>query len=366
MNKILPFNGKVLILIIIGLFLVDWGLNRYLDWRLLEKQDWRVNNPDLGSIRVVLDRLPRAPGLVVVCLGDSEMYGSSTPADRTIPAYLARSLREKFPGQKITVINLGIKGLKPAEAYFLVRQLKKMPVDILVYNISRGWFAEKGGVRFQDVLRLPGNAEAARNLGIKVAETSREEQLGEKVAAVWSFYRYRQVVARDFLHLSDLVQGTAERSQAPQQWQQKQQQQAGQGRPWQEKKEVLLKGAGGQLASLNLTTANLEWRLYLELLREWENAGRPALVYATPANMELLKQKYKIDVQRWEKEKQQILAAARRHNCRSLDYSQLIESNWFTDEIHLMAEGNRKVAEHLAQELASLPAARASLAGMGN
>lgn len=366
MNRILVFNSRVLLWLILGLLLVDLGLNWYLDRRVLVAQDWRVNNPDLGTLRVVLDRIERASGAVVVCLGDSEMYGSSTPATATIPAYLGKALRQRFPGQEVTVINLGLKGLKPAEAYFLVRQLAQLPVDVLVYNISRGWFGEKGGLRFQDVLLLPGNREAARRLGLKATAPDLEEKLGQRVAELWSFYRYRQVVARDFLRLPELVRGSAERFHSPREWQQKQQQQQGLARPWWEKKQMLLQGGGGKLAPLNLTEKNLEWRLYLELLREWQKTGRPALVYTTPANLELLRQKFQIDSRRWRQEQHQILEAVRQQQLVALDYTQLLDSRYFTDEIHLQVEGNRLVAEKLAQELASLPAARASLAGMGN
>lgn len=363
MREKIPLNLRIVALLLVWLLLVDWGLNAYLDHKLIKQQEWRINNPDLSSLQAVFDRIAGASGTVVVCLGDSEMYGSSTPPGQTIPAYLSKILHQQYPGRKITVFNLGLKGLKPAEAYFIVRHLARLPVDMLVYNVSSGWFTSTEGVKYLALIQLAGAEQEAARRGIKVPAATREEQLGEWVAQYWDFYRYRQVVSRDMLALRENIESLAERVQKPEQWRAKRRQQERLAMNWREKPELLPKGPKANLSSLNLNKQNLQWQMYLDMLEAWQQTGRPAVFYLTPANWELLEQKYQINYPVLRGDQAKLMAAARAKGIVCLDYTRLVDSRRFTDEIHLQAAGNRLVAEKLAQELANLPAARAGLAG---
>lgn len=353
MSEKIPLNLRIAALFLIWLLLVDWGLNAYLDNTIIKQQEWRINNPDLGSLQAVFDRIAGASGTVVVCLGDSEMYGSSTPPGQTIPVYLSKLLHQQYPGQKITVFNIGLKGLKPAEAYFVVHHLARLPVDMLIYNVSSGWFTSTEGVKYQDLIKLAGAEQEAVRRGIKVSPAARDERIGKLVARYWDFYRYRQVVSRDMLALRENIENIAQRVQTPEQWQAKQRQQERLPMNWREKPELVPKGPKQNLASLNLNKQNLQWQMYLAMLETWQQTGRPAVFYLTPANWELLEQKYKINYPALRSDQAKLMDAARARGIVYLDYTRLVDSRWFTDEIHLQAEGNRQVAEKLAREMAN-------------
>lgn len=350
--KSIRLNLRSLALLLVWLLVVDWGLNNYLNQQILERQEWRINNPDLGSLQAVFDRITKASGMVVVCLGDSEMYGSSTPPSQTIPAYLSKQLQQQYPSRKITVFNIGLKGLMPAEAYFVVRSLTRMPVDILIYNVSSGWFTSTEEVKYQALIQLAGGEEEAlTRWGIKVTPPTRDEKVSAAVAQYWSFYRYRQVVSRDILALRENIESIAERVQNPEQWQVKQRQQERLALNWRDKPELLPKGPKPTLAYLNLKPQNRQWQMYLAILDTWKQTGRPAVFYLTPANWELLEQKYKINSSALQGDQARLMAVAQKKGVIFRDYTHLVDSSRFTDEIHLQLVGNRQVAENLAKQL---------------
>ncbi len=342
-----PFNGRILALLLVWLFLLDWGLNVFLDRQILDQQVWRIDNPDMGSLQAVFDRIEQAPGIVVVALGDSAMYGSSTPPQETIPAYLAKTLRQQYPGQTITMFNLGIKGLKPAEAYFIARRLARLPVDILIYSVNTGWFTSTEGVTFPAVVQLAGAEQEAARRGIKVAPVTWENRLDNGVARYWDFYRYRRVVARQF---RDMFKDRGQERLALN---------------WRQKPELLPKGAKADLGPLYLHENNLQWQMYLAMAAEWQQTGRPAVFFLNPANWELVKKKYNLDYAKLRAEQQKVIAKTRERAVPSLDFTHLVDERWFTDEVHLQAPGNRLVAEKLAQALADWPGSRAILTAGG-
>lgn len=352
MSERLPLNLRVVAFLLVWLVLVDLGLNFYLDRKILVQQEWRINNADLGSLEAVFDRIAGASGVVVVCIGDSEMYGSSTSVDKTIPSYLGRELRCRHPGKQITVFNVGIKGLKPSEAYFLVRKLATLPVSALIYNVSGGWFTSTEGVKYTDVVTLAGAQSEAARCGVKLPAQTWEDILGQQVARFWSFYRYKQVVSRDLIGLRDKIQGTADRLENPVKWEAAKRREARLPLNWRLKPELLqATGPKQKLATLNLTPKNRELQLYQRLIDTWQQTGRPAVFYLTPANWDYLAQKYNLNKPDLRADQLKLLKAAADKGITGVDYTHLVNDSLFTDDIHLQAPGNEQVAKALARQL---------------
>ncbi|MFZ3170961.1 MAG: hypothetical protein WA118_03130 [Carboxydocellales bacterium] len=139
--------------------------------------------------------------------------------------------------------------------------------------------------------------------------------------------------------------------QNPEQWQVKQRQQERLALNWRDKPELLLNCPKPTLAYLNLKLQNQQWQMYLAMLDAWQQTGRPAVFYLTPANWELLEQKYQINFPALQGDQAKLKLTAQEKGVVFLDYTHLVDSSRFTDEIHLQPVGNRQVAENLAKEL---------------
>lgn len=293
----------------------------------------RVSVPDYKNIKSALDRIAKAPGVVVVCLGDSQMYGSSTSPDKTIPAYLAAALHRRYPGRQISVFSLGLKGLNPSEAYFLMRKLAVLKVDILVYNVSRGWFSPGEKVKNPVLVWSTGGEKEAARLGIPLKPLTKEQIDASTIR------------------------------QDPKAVKQRQQEEARLALNWRVKPELLPKGPKYRLGAVGLGENNLQWQLYRASISVWQQTGRPALFFLSPANWELLGLKYNIDFPAVQADQKTIKDAAQLKGIPCPDYTRLVDSKFFADEIHLQQEGHRQVAEKLAAWLTAMPAAKALLTG---
>lgn len=329
--------------------------------------EYRINYPDVGSLQAAFDRIANTSGVIVVCLGDSQMYGTGVSAAQTVPAYLDRCLRVLYPGQKITVFNLAVSGLKPAEAYFLVHKLAGMRVSLLIYNVNSGWFTYQKAVEYGAVIKAThGEALAARwdihpepassaAAGKTPAQNTAPKTPATKVSA-------QKVSAQKAATQKTTTQKAATQN-TPATATGAQKKKSTGLENWRTKPELLPAGPRAKLMPIPFTKANLHWQLYLEMLKEWRQTGRPALVYLTPANWELLDLKYQIDHVRLRADQARLLQAARDAGACTVDYAYLIDSSLYADQVHLLPEGNRQLAQKLALDLAAWPPAKRLLSG---
>lgn len=281
----------------------------------------RVDQADLNGFKSAFDRIKQAKGTVVVFLGDSQTYGSYVSAKDTIPAYLEQALKKRYPGRVITVINLGIKGLKPADAYFIIRRLASMKVDMLIYNITRGWFYPSNTLTYPVLIKLTGAEKEAARWHIKLPAPSRS---GTKPSSSTNKGQKKKPV---ILY-------------------------------WRQNPDLIPKGPKTKLAPLALNDKNLQWQLYLAAIQTWRNTGRPALFYLSPANWELLKLKYNIDFSEVNKEYREIADAAITMGIPCQDYTHLVTERLFVDEVHLQKKGHLQVSTKLDDDIANSPANR--------
>ena len=296
----------------------------------------RVDRPDLDGLKSAFDRIKQAKGTVVVFLGDSQTYGSYVSAKDTIPAYLEQALTKRYPGRVITVINLGIKGLKPADAYLIIRQLASMKVDMLIYNITRGWFYPSNSLTYPVLIKLTGAEKEAARWNIELPAPSRGGNLP-------------RTVPQSTYSSGSAASGNTEQKKKPVILY------------WRQNPDLIPKGPKTKLAPLALNEKNLQWQLYLAAIQTWNNTGRPALFYLSPTNWELLNLKYNIDFSQVNKEYREIADAAATQGIPCQDYTHLVTERLFVDEVHLQKKGHLQVSTKLDSDIATLPAARKEL-----
>jgi lysophospholipase L1-like esterase len=284
----------------------------------------RVDQADINGLKSAFDWIEQAKGTVVVFLGDSQTYGSYVSAKDTIPAYLEQDLKNRYPGRIITVINLGIKGLRPADAYFIIRRLASMKVDMLIYNITRGWFYPQNSLTYPVLIKLTGAEKEAARWHIKIPAPSRGNSPTRTGTKITSSGNKEQKKKPVILY-------------------------------WRDNPDLIPKGPKTELPPLALNDKNLQWQLYLEAIQTWHNTGRPALFYLSPANWELLKLKYTIDLPTVDKEYGEIANAAITMGIPCQDYTHLISERLFVDEVHLQKKGHLQAATKLAADIAKIP-----------
>lgn len=110
---------------LIGLLAVDGMLALIISHKFAHPEGQRLPAYDQDTVELWIDQIKKADGYKIILLGDSVIHGDAVESSfETLPAYVARELRESMPGRDARVFNLGLAGAGPAEAYLLLDALE--------------------------------------------------------------------------------------------------------------------------------------------------------------------------------------------------------------------------------------------------
>ncbi len=368
LKKLLEYiriTPRTLVVILILLLLVDGAVRSYQTGLFREPGRVRLVNEELATLQTLSKEVKSAKGYKILFLGDSAVYGSAVKdSSQTIPAYLEQELNRQWPGRQVKVFNVSFKGFGMSENYFLLNSLADADLDLVVYNVSTGWFSRKKTLEHPNVMRLAeeyfGQAQVNQT-GLKTRR-SRKEQIADKVnravGTVWSLYQNRSSITVRLLGKPLRAKLTEWQLAVtnPAELARRQQEEAELFRPWGEKDwSATLGRLGYKIGWLNLQPDNPQvifYRLILDLLA----AKRlPALFYASPQNLPLLKKYHLFDQPRWAYSMQKLRSLTVRQGVYFADYTNLVADRCFSDTVHLNAEGNQLVARQLAKDIVKHP-----------
>ena len=115
----------ILLALVLGVFLCEgllWGLSLVV----------RVDGPRGGE-----GQLEAVPGLRVLCMGDSNTFGWSEPAEASYPAQLEALLNERVEGGPHQVVNLGMPGVNSRQvAERLPAELERYEPDLVLVKVG--------------------------------------------------------------------------------------------------------------------------------------------------------------------------------------------------------------------------------------
>lgn len=353
---------KTLVVILILLAALDGIVRLY--WANLYREPGKVRlvNEELATLQTVRNEIRNAKGYKILFLGDSAAYGSAVRnSAQTVPAYLEQELNRLYPGKPVKVFNFAFKGYGMSENYFLLNSLADSGLDMVVYNVSINWFNREKQLEHPNVVGLSDSyfwEPFVAKTGVLPPRSGKEkleDKINENLGRVWNFYQNRSVIATLLLgkplrtELSDLQLTITN----PRELTKQRQEDADLYRPWYQKDwSVKLGKAGYTVGKLNLRDNNPQvtfYNLMQELLVEKQIK---ALIYTSPQNFTLLNRYKMLDVPAWTASIGQLRDMTTRQGISFQDYSTLVDNRYFSDTVHLLAPGNRLVAEQLAKNIA--------------
>ncbi|MCL4442284.1 MAG: hypothetical protein M1609_17335 [Firmicutes bacterium] len=352
---------RTLIVVLILLTLAD-GVVRF-HWFGLYRAPGRVRlvNEELATLQTMRNEIIAAKGFKILFLGDSAAYGSAVKdSSQTIPAYLEQELSSRWPGRQIKVFNFSFKGFGMSENYFLLNAMADTDLDLVIYNVSTGWFNREKTFEHPNVALLSdryfGNSQISKT-GTLPHRSTRETVIGkvnQAVGRVWRLYQNRSAI-------TTLLLGKSIRAKLTE-WQlaitdpgelQKQRKEEGElYRPWYEKDwSVKLGKAGYKFGWVNLNSGNPQvifYNLMLDLLAEKK---LNAFFYTSPQNFTLLDRYTMLDRKAWAVSCTRLRSITSRKGVYLADYTTLVDDRYFSDTVHLNALGNQQVARQLARDI---------------
>jgi lysophospholipase L1-like esterase len=335
------------------------------------------NFPNPAALDAFVGQIKRDPAFRVVVLGDSVVVGPSLlDKDETIPEYLEVALRRQHPGRDIHVWNLGIAGARSADIYCVLLKVLEASPDLLVIEnnfmmyavdfrgqpISNTWLAYS----------LP-HIPAALTPFLKQRDYKRaiEDTSTWFVERNFRLFGLRQAIngmlfgVQPRVPFEDpnpvvmlaTVAGKRVGKLPMQSWSRR-------GQTADSYRSLYLHGGAGLDP---VRPNNLNGRFYPIMMEELRKRKVPAFFYMTPQNPAMLAQYFPNEIYVTNRGAAATFTSA--PDFPSRDYSTLVPDQLFYDNDHLLADGNRMVAEAIAKDIQPLlktalaPAGKAAQSG---
>lgn len=356
-------NKRVFILILIGLLSLEGVISLVISQRFARPEGQRLPAYDEATLGLWVDQVKKAGGYKVVLIGDSVVHGHAVESSfETLPAYVARELRERLPGREVRVFNLGMAGAAPADVYFLLDALEGAGVNLVIYNINVSWFAPRENtLEHPSLLKLKDSPSDfdLQSMGIQPdtpTATPVESWLYGHVLSRWKLYRYR-ILLNYWLFGKPLRDKLAEAQTDPRLLlpfaEDRLPDILEERSPWWEKDwDGRLDPTNGRIGTISLDDSNQQWIFYRKLLDLIKEKNIPSVFFVTPHNYELLDRYDMVDRQAYAKNLSAIAGATEASGVPVLDCDSALPGRAFSDIVHPLPEGNRLLARLLVRDLA--------------
>ena len=373
LDRFLRINLRVIILTLALLVIFDAALKGVI---LPHYLDPRGGQGASGTAQIAIPAIRRLPadetntlalwkkqladyqGYKVVFLGDSVVYGGGVPHEKnTIPSYLSRQLKLLLPAKEFQVFNFSLPGCTPADTFHILNFIIDAKPDLIIYDGNIGWF---GSSKEMEHPRLAGLSSRQTGTGLAAAPTrdkpaakfDPEKLLTEKLTGSWALYRNRVLLnylwfggpLRDKLRIA--TQPKAANDAVGQLTDDKEIY-----KPWYQKNFDVLKQTRGKLGSVILNQSNPHWLAYNQLVTKLESERIDSVIFMVPRNKTLYQKYGLLDEKLLEGVQSQLGGTAKDHRVRVFDYTFTVADRDFVDTVHLTAEGNERIAEHLAWDM---------------
>jgi len=356
--KITPLTLAVIFVLLV---ITDVGLRYYWAEYYQEPGRTRLLNQEPATLRALRDEVNSAEGYKILFLGDSAVYGSAVkePA-QTIPAYLEQELNNSLTGRQVKVFNFAFKGYGMSENYFILNSLADAGIDLVVYNVSTGWFNREKVLEHTNVLLLGSEfyrPDLIAKTGVATSTDQRKKfdnQVDQVLGQIWKLYRTRSAITT--LILGKPLRGVLTDWQLaltdPAVLSRRNKEEAKIFQPWDQKdwSEDMMK-MDYKIGTVNLNGGNPQvifYNLILDLLSAKRITG---LCYTSPQNFLMLSRYNKLDRKAWDTSLVRLRSITQRPGIVYTDYSNLVPDSYFTDTIHLNGPGNLMVAKQLARDI---------------
>ena len=331
------------------LLAVDLALRTVFRTTTLANEIVDIQSPAMLELK--LEHLARHPGMKVVLLGDSLVYGRAMAMhgdaawrEHTLSALLQQRLMAAAPQRNPMVMNLALNGALPADFEQLVKLIAPARPGLVVINLNvRSFsedFAKPGTIMSREwladgeVSREPETVPAALNEGIEGVASGLMQRL-------WFLYR-----SRDYLHYRVM-------NAPPQVWLRRLRKRIGprpedQGGDAAFRRDLLLMKVKKRYETANLRADNPQRQALERTLALLEREGIPVVLFY---GQEDSRQRGRvISKERYEALRGQLADVLRPHLGTGAAYvpgPEDIASEHYLDYVHVDREGYRMLAETL-------------------
>jgi len=347
------------------LLLVEFAARYYFDRGDSLHGERFDNFPNAALEDRFVDQIRHDDAFRVVVIGDSVVVGPSLlERNQTIPSYMEAALNRANPGRKIHVWNMAFAGARATDEYCMLLKVLDAKPDLVV--VEANYF-----ITILDIKQLPlWNSALARNLPevppeiVPYLDNRKPQQVVEDTLTDLFEKNIRVLGMRQAINAELFgVQPRVPFSQpnpavmtavtaskrlgylTMERW---------------DKRGYTLDQFASSYGN-PLTTDNLNGHFYRVLIHKLETCGIPAITYATPQNP-AVRLAY-VPPKRYADNRRMMATYLASPTVPYHDYDDLVPTEQFYDNDHLMAAGNRLVGEALARDAA--PMVQAALARKG-
>ncbi len=317
------------VFVLINLIVIELVLGAVVPG-MVESTSIRSLKRDPAGLLAIVTTIRAVPGPSVAFVGDSQIYGSAVKDETlTIPGYFSALV-----GKDISVYNLGMKGYGPGECAYVADLLAGSGVDLVVYNFSLGWLTREEPVVVPDVDHLL-QRDTVSWQAQRMSPLSRAKLF---VRQRWKLLAHRNMIREQLFSMVGLGDPFAG-PEDPELY-----------LPWYD--SHFDPGMIPVFGRFEVVTSNLE--MLEAAVRRMTDSGITVFVFASPQNRALYEQ-----FAGWDEEgtnailsmvSSRVIAAGGLF----ADYTALVSPDLFSDSIHLLSEGHRRVAEALVHDIGHL------------
>jgi len=314
------------------------------------------NFPNPAALDAFVSQIKRDPAYRVVVLGDSVVVGPSLlEKDETIPAYLEAALQKQMPGKPVHVWNLGIAGARSTDLYCLLLKILEAKPDFVVLETNLMMFT-------MDIrLRPVANHWLAYSLSpmpdvIKPLVPERNYKQLIEDGTTWfaesnsRLFGLRQAINGTLFGVQPRVPFETPNPAIMLATRAGQKVGKLKMEPWSVR--------GYRPASFRNTYGhpvepdNLNGKFYPLMIDELKKHGIPTYVYMTPQNPVILDAS--IPRSFYMEIRQKAMMFVQSDYAPAHDYFELLTNSMFYDNDHLLAIGNKTLADKIAKDIAPI------------
>ncbi len=337
------------------LLLVEIGARLYYDTGLSLRKERFDNFPSPASENAFVAQMQRDTAYKVAVVGDSTVVGAALLGrQESMPRYLEEALQVARPNRPIHVWNFGLAGARASDMLCLLKKVEEGRPDFVIVNGN--YFITVQGIT-QTPIAEPWLARTIRDVPESVQRVLPRRTNPEKREAIVTdavedkirFIGLRQAinarlfgvqprepfsVANPFVMELVTVMKKMHRLK-PTVWSQRV--------PVQRPEDYVKKYSG------DITPQDPNGQFQREIMQEIVHSGVPAMTYITPQNPAMTSVCLPRDL--YLQRRQVLSSFLTAPGVPHKDLSDLIPQDLFTDNDHMLAEGNRRLAEVLAQDI---------------